>query len=54
MKISTETITIEFSEKDYHQKKAKIFIKLSKHANFAKNIERFEKIKAENEAKNPT
>ena len=35
------------------QKKAKLFIKLIKHEDFHKNIESFEKIKAENELKNP-
>ena len=53
VKIHTETITMDRSEKDGQQKKAKLFIKLEKHANFDKNIESFEKIKAENEAKNP-
>ena len=48
--IKTQTITME-REKDGQQKKAKLFIRLVKHADFQKNIDEFEKIKAENEAK---
>lgn len=46
--IKTQTITME-REKDGQQKKAKLFIRLEKHADFDANIANFEKIKAENE-----
>lgn len=46
--IKTQTITME-REKDGQQKKAKLIIRLVKHENFDENIEKFEKIKAEND-----
>lgn len=36
-------------DKDGQQKKAKLIISLVKHENFQQNIEKFEKIKAEND-----
>lgn len=36
-------------ERDGQAKKAKLFIRLEKHADFEKNYENFEKIRAENE-----
>lgn len=50
--IKTQTITME-REKDGQQKKAKLFIRLEKHADFDANIANFEKIKAENEKAQP-
>ena len=50
--IKTQTITME-REKDGQQKKAKLFIRLEKHADFDANIASFEKIKAENEKNQP-
>lgn len=50
--IKTQTITME-REKDGQQKKAKLFIRLEKHADFDANIANFEKIKAENEKNQP-
>ena len=46
--IKTQTITME-RERDGQAKKAKLFIRLEKHADFEKNYENFEKIRAENE-----
>ena len=43
--IKTETVSMEDKSK-----KAKLFITLEKHADFNENIEKFEKIKQENEA----
>lgn len=40
-------------EKDGQAKKAKLFVRLTKHADFAKNYENFEKIRAENEKTRP-
>jgi hypothetical protein len=50
--IKTQTITME-REKDGQAKKAKLFVRLTKHADFAKNYENFEKIRAENEKTRP-
>ena len=49
--IKTQTITMERSERDRdgQAKKAKLFIRLEKHADFEKNYENFEKIRAEND-----
>lgn len=41
-------------EKDGQAKKAKLFIRLEKHADFQKNYDNFEKIRAENEKNKPT
>ena len=46
--IKTQTITME-RDRDGQAKKAKLFIRLEKHEQFNENIEKFEKIKAENE-----
>ena len=46
--IKTQTITME-RERDGQAKKAKLFIRLEKHADFEKNYENFEKIRADNE-----
>ena len=49
--IRTQTITMDRKEndKDGQAKKAKLFIKLVKHADFQKNYDNFEKIRAEND-----
>lgn len=46
--IKTQTITME-REKDGQAKKAKLFIRLVKHADFQKNYDKFEAIRAEND-----
>lgn len=49
--IRTQTINMDRKENDKEgqAKKAKLFIKLVKHADFEKNYENFEKIRAEND-----
>lgn len=49
--IRTQTINMDRKENDKEgqAKKAKLFIKLTKSANFEKNYENFEKIRAEND-----
>ena len=52
--IKTQTITME-REKDGQAKKAKLFIRLEKHANFEENYKKFEEIKeANNKTKGAT
>ena len=51
--VKTQTITTERQDereqRDGESKKAKLFIRLEKHADFDKNYEKFEQLKAEND-----
>lgn len=53
--IKTQTISMQNDrgEAGQMQKKAKLFIRLEKHDDFEKNMENFEKIKADNEKNRP-
>ena len=50
--IKTKTITMEGASGD--SKKAKLFITLKRSPNFFENMEKFNKVREENEAKNAT
>lgn len=49
--IKTQTITMDQKDREGQSKKAKLFIRLDKHAQFDENYANFEKIRAENDAK---
>ena len=52
--IKTKTITMEGTAGKTESKKAKLFITLKRSPNFFENMEKFNKVREENEAKNAT